>query len=92
MDNPILFLVDDEPEVRALPGRSTHEALWRRLLHRDRSLERLERARDRGEEGTLLVADQWMPEMTGVEWLARTRPSTREGLREPLREPMADHR
>jgi thioredoxin reductase (NADPH) len=37
------------------------------------ALERLDRARDRGEEGALLVADQWMPEMTGIEWSTRTR-------------------
>ena len=68
----------DEPEVSA----SLAAALERRFgadyrIVTDPSstsaLERLDRARDRGEEGALLVADQWMPEMTGIEWSTRTR-------------------
>jgi thioredoxin reductase (NADPH) len=78
MDKPILFLVDDEPDVLA----SLAAALERRFgadyrIVTDPSpasaLGRLEGARDRGEEVALLVADQWMPEMTGIEWLARAR-------------------
>ena len=72
MDNP-----PDGPEVSAFLA-----ALERRFgadyrIVTDPSstsaLERLDRARDRGEEGALLVADQWMPEMTGIEWSTRTR-------------------
>src|SRR5260370_19212770 len=61
----------DEPEVSA----SLAAALERRFgadyrIVTDPSstsaLERLDRARDREEEGALLVADQLMPEMTGM--------------------------
>jgi thioredoxin reductase (NADPH) len=69
MDKPILFLVDDEPEVLA----SLAAALERRFAADYRivtgpsctsTLERLERGRDRDEEVALLVTDQWMLEMT----------------------------
>jgi thioredoxin reductase (NADPH) len=37
------------------------------------ALGRLEQARDRGDAVALVVADQWTPEMTGIECLARVR-------------------
>jgi thioredoxin reductase (NADPH) len=66
MDNPILFLVDDEPEVLAslAAALERHFGADYRVMTDPSStsaLERLEPARDRGEEVALLVADQWMP-------------------------------
>ena len=78
MGNPILFLIDDEADVLA----SLAAALERRFgadyrILTDRSptsaLGQLEQARDRGEAVALVVADQWMPEMTEIGWLARVR-------------------
>jgi len=60
MDKPILFLVDDEPEVLA----SVAAALERTDTSCTSALERLERGRDRDQEVALLVTDQGMPEMT----------------------------
>jgi len=60
MDKPILFLVDDEPEVLA----SVAAALERTDPSCTSALERLERGRDRDQEVALLVTDQGMPEMT----------------------------
>ena len=69
MDKPILFLVDDEPEVVASHSRSTREAFcpdYRIVTDPSctSALERLERGGDRDQEVALLVTDQGMPEMT----------------------------
>jgi thioredoxin reductase (NADPH) len=78
MAEPILFVVEDDPGTIA----SLATALERRFgadyrILTDRSpssaLTRLEKARDGGEEVALVVADLWMPEMTGIELLARAR-------------------
>jgi thioredoxin reductase/DNA-binding NarL/FixJ family response regulator len=75
---PILFVVGDDPDTLA----SLATALERRFgadyrILTDRSpssaLTRLEKARGGGEEVALVVADLWMPEMTGIEALARAR-------------------
>jgi thioredoxin reductase (NADPH) len=70
VSDPIVFVVDDEGATLA----SLAGALERRFgadyrVLSDRSpvsaLARLQEACDRGESIALLVADQWMPEMTG---------------------------
>jgi thioredoxin reductase (NADPH) len=78
MGDPILFVVDDDAEVLV----SLAEALQRRfgadyLILKDRSpisaLARLEDVRQHGENVALLIADQWMSEMTGIDWLVQAR-------------------
>src|SRR6266508_1675836 len=76
--NPIVFLIDDEPEVLASLGAALERrfgADYRILTDQSptSALGQLEQARDRGEAVALVVADQRTPEMTGIEWLARTR-------------------
>jgi thioredoxin reductase (NADPH) len=78
VSNPILFVVgDDAATLATLAG-----ALERRFgadyrVWSDRSpasaLARLQEACDRGESIALLIAEQWMPEMTGIDWLGRAR-------------------
>ncbi|MGH7268322.1 MAG: hypothetical protein ACREMB_26175 [Candidatus Rokuibacteriota bacterium] len=72
MSEPILFVLEDDPEtLAALAG-----ALERRFgddyrVLTDQSptgaLARLRQARDRGEELASVLADQWMPDMTGID-------------------------
>jgi thioredoxin reductase (NADPH) len=70
MDAPILFVVEDDPGTLA----SLAEALQRRFGADYRilteqspisALARLEQLQDLGEEVALVVANQWMPGMTG---------------------------
>jgi thioredoxin reductase (NADPH) len=78
VSTPILFVVDDDAAALA----SLAGALERRFgadyrVWSDRSpaaaLARLQEACDRGESIALLIAAQWMPEMTGIDWLGRAR-------------------
>jgi thioredoxin reductase (NADPH) len=78
VSDPILFVVDDDAVTLA----SLTGALERRFgsdyrVLSDRSpragLARLRRACEEGAAIALLVADQWMPEMTGIDWLGRAR-------------------
>src|SRR5262249_22188231 len=73
---PVILAVDDEPsELAALL-----DALVRRYgadyrvtsqLSANAALEKLARMRDEGEPVALLIADQWMPEMNGIDLLTR---------------------
>jgi thioredoxin reductase (NADPH) len=74
--NPVILLVDDEPGTL----EALREALDRRygadyevvaLDSPGETLRRLERFRDEGRPVALVIADQWMPEMEGVELLER---------------------
>src|SRR6187551_3469735 len=75
---PIILVVDDEQD--ALDALC---AALRRRLDRDyrivghvsagAALEELARSRDVGESVALIIADQWMPELPGVELLGRAR-------------------
>ena len=72
-DHPVIFLVDDDEEVlwqlgAELAGRygADYEVIW--LASASEALARLERE---GGQVALLVADQWMEEMPGVEFLTR---------------------
>src|SRR5262252_1187010 len=75
---PIILVVDDDAEALG----SLCEAL-RRRLDRDyvivghvsarAALEELARLREAGDPVALVIADQWMPELSGLELLGRAR-------------------
>jgi thioredoxin reductase (NADPH) len=73
---PAIMLVDDEPAALA----SLLDALARRYgadyrvtsqLSARAGLAELERMKEEGETVALVIADQWMPEMLGVDFLAQ---------------------
>src|SRR5215471_8047300 len=75
---PIILVVDDDAEALA----SLCEALRRRLdrdyrvvghVSANAALEDLARMREAGDPVALIIADQWMPELPGVELLGRAR-------------------
>jgi thioredoxin reductase (NADPH) len=77
-DRPAIVVVDDEPTALA----AILEALTRRFggdyrleshLSPDMALEAVSRLKADGEEIALVIADQWMPGMTGDELLGRVR-------------------
>jgi thioredoxin reductase (NADPH) len=86
MPRPVIMVIDDEPgELAALL-----EALTRRFgadyrvvphLSGDRALEDLGRIPSEGGEVALLIADQWMPGMTGRELLSRAHELSRAAKR-----------
>src|SRR5829696_9926237 len=76
LTRPVITVVDDEPQALA----ALLDALARRFggdyrivshLSARATLEDLERIRADGEQVALVIADQWMPEMTGIEFLGR---------------------
>jgi len=78
MPDPILFVVDHDPEIL----KCIAEALERRFgvdyrVLTDGSptsaLSRMEQACERGEQVALVIADLWTPEMSGLELLDRAR-------------------
>jgi thioredoxin reductase (NADPH) len=76
VQKPILFTVDDDPEVsRAVERdlRRKYGADYRvmRAESGPAALDALEKLRDRGDPVALLLADQRMPVMTGVEFLEK---------------------
>src|SRR5690242_15457982 len=76
MSRPVLFAVADErEELRELAGdlRRRYGADYRVLTSPSgpAALRRLARLRDQGEQVALLVADLWMPTLTGIDLLAR---------------------
>ncbi len=78
MDDPILLVVGGDADTLAsLAGGLERRfgADYRVLADRSpvSALARLRDAGDRGEPVALLVAEQWMPEMTGIDWLVRAR-------------------
>jgi thioredoxin reductase (NADPH) len=85
---PVILVVDDEPSVLA-PLRDALErrfgADYRIVAHASASsaLDAIVAMKSGGEEVALVIADQWMPEMKGLELLARVREldaSTKRGL------------
>ena len=73
---PWILIVDDRPHGLG----SLHDAIARRygtdyqtagFTSAHSALARLEQLRDAGDEVALVIADQWMPEMTGNELLQR---------------------
>ena len=76
VSRPVIVVVDDEPS--SLSG--VLDALVRRFgadyrvvsfLSANAALEALEKMRQDEEQVALVIADQWMPEMSGLELLAR---------------------
>ncbi len=77
-ERPVIIVVDDEPAALA----AMLDALTRRFgadyrilpyLSASEALETISRINADGEEVALVIADQWMPEMTGNELLGRVR-------------------
>jgi thioredoxin reductase (NADPH) len=88
MVRPVLVVVDDEPEslaalTRELESRyGSHYRIVASPSAKD-ALARLERLRAEGAAVPLVLADQWMPETAGTEFLASVRdlfPTARRGL------------
>src|SRR5438309_103334 len=76
MPDPILLLVDDDPETLASLASALERrfgADYRVLTERSptSALARLEQACECGEDVALVVAHLWAPEMTGLDLLAR---------------------
>jgi thioredoxin reductase (NADPH) len=75
---PVLLAVDDDPDALArISGelRRRYGDDYRVVCEGSTraALEDLERSRAAGEDVALVLADQWMPELTGAELLARVR-------------------
>src|SRR5262245_48129149 len=75
-DRPLIVIVDDRPHGLD----SLRDAIERRYgadyrvvatLSAAHALEELEAARERCEEVALVISDQWMPEITGTDFLQR---------------------
>lgn len=76
MARPILFLVDDDPDVLQSITRDLRREFGERFRvlsasSGDEALEALRELKLRGEPVALFVVDQRMPRMTGVEFLER---------------------
>lgn len=76
MTRPILFLVDDDPDVLQSITRDLRREFGERFRvlsasSGDEALEALRELKLRGEPVALFVVDQRMPRMTGVEFLER---------------------
>ncbi|MGY1688112.1 FAD-dependent oxidoreductase [Geodermatophilus sp. SYSU D00867] len=89
MDRPVLMAVDDDPAAL----RPVQEELTKRygtdydvrcLTSAEEALGDLARVRAAGGEVALVLADQWMPGMTGVEFLDRVRALHPEARRSVL--------
>ncbi len=73
---PVIMVIDDEPALlkalgEVLGGRFGGD--YRVISHLSAltALENLEQIKEDGEQTALIIADQWMPEMTGIELLGR---------------------
>ena len=78
LDRPTILAVDDEPAALA----AMLDALTRRFggdyriephLSAHAALDAVSRHKADGEEIALVISDQWMPDMTGNEFLGRVR-------------------
>jgi thioredoxin reductase (NADPH) len=73
---PVIMVVDDEPEalsalLNALARRFGGDYRVTSHLSVRSALDELKKIKDEGEEVALVIADQWMPEATGVAFLGR---------------------
>src|SRR3712207_5535755 len=73
---PVLLVVDDDTNVLQAMERDLNRRFGAdyRVVTADSpiaALERLQQIRKRGGEVALVVANQWMPDMTGAEFLRR---------------------
>src|SRR5688572_32275674 len=78
MAKPVIFTVDDDPEVLRAVERDLRRQYGKdyRVLRANSgpaALEALGQLQVRGEPVALLLSDQRMPEMTGVEFLEKAR-------------------
>jgi thioredoxin reductase (NADPH) len=88
MRQPVLLVVDDEAEslqalTRELESRYGSQYRVVAGVSASDALARLSQLRAEGAAVALILADQWMPETTGIELLARARqlhPTARRGL------------
>jgi thioredoxin reductase (NADPH) len=83
---PIIFSVDDDPQVLRSLKRDLRTAYKEdyRIISTESAkegLEALEELKKKGEEIALFISDQRMPEMLGVEFLERARPFYPEAKR-----------
>ena len=86
MDKPIILAVDDEPSVLAAVGRDLRKRYGAdyRILRAESgaaALQELREIRLRGEVLALLIVDQRMPQMTGIELLKEALPLFPEAKR-----------
>jgi len=75
-ERPVIAIVEDDPAILgalldALNRRFSADYLVVPFLSARGALEELARRKAAGEELALVIADQWMPEMTGSELLGR---------------------
>jgi thioredoxin reductase (NADPH) len=73
---PVIMVVDDEPQdltplLDALTRRFGADYRVTSHLSPEAALAELAGARDAGEPVALIIADHWMPGMTGLEFLGR---------------------
>jgi len=88
MARPVVVVVDDEEAsrralVQELEGRYGAHYRIMSAASPEEGLAGLEQLRSEGADVPLVLADQWMPEMTGAQFLARVRelyPTARRGL------------
>ncbi|WP_425422283.1 FAD-dependent oxidoreductase [Phaeodactylibacter xiamenensis] len=83
---PIIFSVDDDPQVLRSLKRDLRNAYKEdyRIISTESAnegLEALDALKKKGEEVALFISDQRMPEMLGVEFLERARPLYPEAKR-----------
>lgn len=76
MSRPVLLIVDDDPDTRQIVEqevRKRYAADYEVVGEGSAAsaLQRLQALKAAGGEAALLLADLWMPEMTGVEFLAQ---------------------
>ena len=76
LTRPVIMLVDDEPQalsplLDALARRYGGDYRVVSHLSARAALDDLASIKNEGEEVALIIADQWMPEMTGIELLGR---------------------
>lgn len=87
-DRPIIFAVDDDPSAVGLLSAELERRYARDYdvqyaVSPSEALDRLAQLRDAGRSVALVLADQWMPEVTGAELLVRLQelhPAAKRGL------------
>jgi CheY-like chemotaxis protein len=85
---PLLLAIHDDPKALSKVEhelRNRYGSDYRIVCERsaEKGLSKLQKLKETGEEVAVVLANQWMPEMSGVEFLARTRefyPSAKRAL------------
>ena len=72
---PVLLVVEDNPEIIARELRKRYGADYRIACEgsTEAGMRRLRECEAAGEDVALVLADQWMPQMTGAQFLSRVR-------------------